>query len=235
MNRGGVFDSSALQQGVFTVQADPAAAQQRRQHLQATRAVKVVARQHARFAGAETQLQQLLPAQFQPGESWNILSAGDIDALSYVRHIMHGDRFEAVILACWAISRPAIEFLAERHQAGAIKRIDAYVGDIMPRDRPDLHTLLCDLVGTVGGRVLAFKNHAKLWMFLRADGHAVTMQTSANPNYNRRCEQTVITASAELAACWKEWFDAIALPTPTFPNWTPYAWPGTEAQRAQTH
>jgi hypothetical protein len=87
MDRGEVFDSSALQAGVFTVQADPDKARKARQRLQATVAKRHKARQHARFASADAQLRAILPARFRAGESWHILSARDIDALSYVKHI----------------------------------------------------------------------------------------------------------------------------------------------------
>jgi hypothetical protein len=222
-----VFDSAALlsQPGVFTVEADPEAARAARERLQSSVAVKAKARQHARFASADQQLASMLPARFKGGEVWHVLSNGDIDALSYVKHIMAGERFEAVLLSCWAISRPAIEFLQAEFTAARVKRIDAYVGDIMPRDRPELHHMLCSLVQAAAGRVVPFKNHSKLWIFLGSRRRAVVMQTSANPNYNKRVEQTVITANAALAGVYKAWFDALAIPAPTFPNWTPHGWP----------
>ena len=226
MDRGGVFDSSALtsESGVFSVPPDHAALQRARQQMQRSVAVRVKARMHARFAHAQSELQALLPPTFAAGDSYSVLSNGDIDALSYVRHIMTHEQFAAVVFACWAISRPAIEFLAEQHDRGHLQRVDAYVGEIMPRDRPALHTMLCDLVRRTGGRVVAMRNHAKVWMFLGARRAAVVMQTSANPNYNRRIEQTCIQRSAAIARAYKTAFDAIDLPTPNFPSWTPYAW-----------
>jgi len=224
MDRGEVFDSSAIQAGVFTVHADPEEARKARERLQSTVAKRHRARQHARFASADAQLQHLLPARFQSDETWHVLSNGDIDALSYVKHIFSHDTFDAIVVACWAISRPAIEWLQAMFDAGRLRRVDAYVGEIMPRDRPDLHHMLCSLVGATGGRVIAFKNHAKLWLFLADDGRAVTLETSANPNYNKRVEQTVISASPAVAELYKAWFDKLDLPAPTFPNWTPYGW-----------
>lgn len=235
MDRGGYFDSSALDAGTFTVQPDADAAISHRRHVRASIAQRTVARQHARFASAEAQLAEMLPARFHSGEVWNILSNGDIDALSYVKHIMRAADFDAVILACWAISRPAIEFLEQEVQAGRIKRLDAYCGDIMPRDRPDLYTQLCTIVAATAGRAVAFKTHAKIWLFLRADGSCTVMQTSANPNYNKRTEQTVISADPATAATYKSWFDALDLPAPTFPDWHPHVWPPAQAHRAQAH
>ena len=235
MDRGEVFDSSALQEGVFTVQADPAEAVLARQRLQASVSRRHKARQHARFVAAEDRLAALLPATFDADDTWHVLSSGDIDALSYVKHIRAGEPFSAVILACWAISRPAIEYLQAEFDAGRLCRVDAYVGDIMPRDRPDLHHMLCSLVAATGGRVIAFKNHAKAWLFLSDAGRAVVMETSANPNYNRRVEQTVISASPEVADVYKRWFDALDLPAPTFADWKPHAWPPAKADSATRH
>jgi hypothetical protein len=218
-----------MQAGVFEVKPDPEAARAHRLLARKSVAQRTVARQHARFIDAEERLGQLLPARFEAGESWNVLSAGDIDALSYVKHIMAGERFTTLVFACWAISRPAIEFLQTRIQGHGLQHIDAYVGDIMPRDRPDLHTMLCTLIGTIHGRCIAFKNHAKLWLFLGPNGRAVVMQTSANPNYNRRTEQTVITCDAAVAQVYKQWFDRLDLPAPTFPNWTPNGWTPAQA------
>lgn len=227
MEGGVVFDASWLKESGMceTVQPDPEHVAQARQRRQRSMAVKVKARQHARFVGAASELAELLPATFDPGDSWHVVSNGDLDALSFVKHVRQAALYQTLILSSWAISMPAIEYMAAEHAAGRLSRVDAYVGEIMPRDRMNQYAALCALVSATGGRVMTLRTHAKVWLLLADDGSAVTIETSANANYNKRIEQTVLTGSPSVAVMYKHFLDALDVPTPTFPNWVPHGWP----------
>ena len=209
---------------------DPVAVLASRERRQRSAAAIVQSRQHARFAHASDELGSLLPPAFDPGATYHVISNGDIDALSFAKHVLAGAAFDALILSSWAVAMPAIEYLQSQVNAGRLRRIDAYVGEIMPRDRPHLYAALCALVAATSGRVMVLRNHAKAWMFLADDGRCTVIETSANANYNKRIEQSVISAAPQVAATYKLFFDALDVPTPTFPDWTPHGWPPAAAQ-----
>ena len=52
----------------------------------AARAARAAHRMQVRRAKAEAQLAEILPDRFEPGDSWHIISHGDIDAQSYLTH-----------------------------------------------------------------------------------------------------------------------------------------------------
>ena len=52
------------------------------------RATKSANRHHMRRATAEATLKEILPAVIEPGDSWHVVSRGDIDSLSYLRHVL---------------------------------------------------------------------------------------------------------------------------------------------------
>lgn len=225
MRGGVVFDSSALKADFCQVLVpDVAKIPLARAQRQRSAATRVRARQNARFAQAESELVTLLPRTFAADECWHVISNGDIDALSYAKHVMAGARFDAILLSSWAVSMPAIEWLQVQFNAGAVRRIDAYVGEIMPRDRINQYSALTALVSAAGGRVMTLRTHAKIWVFLADDGRCVSVETSANANYNKRIEQACITAAPEVCGLFKRFLDGLDKPTPTFPGWAPYPW-----------
>lgn len=84
---------------------DFAAAEQTRasDQRQAT-ALRTRARINARRAKSEAHLAEILPAQIDDGDAWHVLSAGDVDSLSYLAHLLKTQRMDYVMLSTWCMA-----------------------------------------------------------------------------------------------------------------------------------
>lgn len=219
-----MFDASALKDGdyTFALVPDEAARTAAKKRKQAAMAKRIEAKTTARFSDAEQRLAEILPAEFSAGESWHIMSNGDIDALSFARHVLKSSSWDYLLLSSWTVSMSAIEDFQAWVSAGKLHRIDAYVGEIMATDREKQLQQLTAVCAATDGRTLFFRNHAKVWVFL-AKNDGLVIETSANANMNKRSEQTVITRSLELAEFYRTQFDRIVEDKRNkFPDWTPW-------------
>jgi hypothetical protein len=239
MDRGGVFDASDLQAGVFTLAGDPDVIAARQAERVQSRAIRLSHRVRTARAKAETELATLLPPRIARGDTWHILSGGNIDALSYLQHILAAGPFDEAILSSWCMSIEDVKQLAAWLQSGQLHRLDVYVGEIFPSQYAAAFELLCQTVRdhAHGGRVAVFRNHSKVTV---AASHArreyLVIESSANLNTNPRTEQTAITHSRKLAQFYADFFGSVKSFQRNFDNWQPpHAWPRTKAQRAQAH
>lgn len=103
------------------------------------RAMRARNRHIARRAKSEAVLSEILPTVIEPGDSWHVLSAGDVEQLE-----------------TWV-------------DEARIGRLDAYVGEIFPGQYAEAHERLCLLCRRTGGRVAVFKNHSKLFLARSGD------------------------------------------------------------------
>lgn len=184
------------------------------------RALRTAHRHIARRAKSEEVLHEILPPVIAPGESWHVLSAGDVDALSYLAHLLRETPMDHVILSTWCMARADVEQLLEWVDAAKIRCLDAYVGEIFPGQYADADELLRPLVRRTGGRVAVFRNHSKLFL-ARAGARAWVVESSANVNTNPRAENTTITADWELYQHYKAYLDGIRSFDRDFDDWTP--------------
>lgn len=168
-------------------------------------------RHHMRRATAEATLAEILPARFQPGESWHVMSRGDIDSLSYLRHVLAGVPYlEHVLLSTWCIARKDLEEIAAWIDAGRIEQFDLYAGEIFPSQYGDEYELMKTMCATYGCRLVIAKNHSKITLASNAaQACQIVIESSANVNTNPRIEQSTIHASAELHQFYLEFFSGI--------------------------
>lgn len=179
-------------------------------------------RRHARRATSEARLAEILPAEIEDGDAWHVLSQGDIDALSYLQHLLKTTRMDYVALSTWCMAMPDVEQLAAWLAAGTIGRLDAYVGEIFPNQYAAEYEALCAAVRTCNGRVAVYKNHSKLFL-CRSGARAWVIESSANINTNPRAENTVLTADRGLFDHHKAHLDGIRSFERNFDDWTPAA------------
>ena len=100
--------SSGLFDGFDAAQIGAIEAQLAADKLQdgVARATRARQRHELRRANAEKHLADILPARFDDGDSWHVISRGDIDALSYLRHALAGvSHFDHVLMSTWCIAR----------------------------------------------------------------------------------------------------------------------------------
>lgn len=184
------------------------------------RAMKTRSKIHARRAKSESQLQAILPTSIEDGDAWHVLSAGDIDSLSYAAHIIKHTPMDHVVFSTWCMAVPDVKQLAAWIDSGHIKRLDAYVGEIFPGSYGDEHQELCRIVRPTNGRVCVFRNHSKIFL-CRAGNRAWVIESSANINTNPRVENTVITASMELYRHHLDFFNGVKSFNKDFQDWKP--------------
>jgi len=185
-------------------------------------AAKTRNRIQARRANSEATLAEILPAEIEEGDTWHIMSQGDIDAMSYLAHLIKHSNMQYVAFSTWCMAMPDVEQIGDWLKTGRIDRVDAYVGEIFPNQYSEEHEALCATVRQHGGRVAVFKNHSKLFICQAKDGRAWVVESSANINTNPRAEQTAITADLKLFDFYKTYLDGIRSFSRDFDDWTPH-------------
>ena len=213
---------------LFAIEADfdPAAfelAEKRHAHEKRLAvAHRTRSRRLARRAASEATLASILPAEIEDGDAWHILSQGDIDALSYLEHLLKHTAMDYVALSTWCMAMPDVEALQGWLQNGRIGRLDAYVGEIFPGQYAAEYQALCEAVRPAHERVAVYRNHSKLFL-CRAGTRAWVVESSANINTNPRAENTCITADKSLFDHHKAYLDGIRSFERNFDDWKPAA------------
>lgn len=182
---------------------DTLAAGQARAHRRHTR-------HEMRRAKAEATLAEILPPRFEEGESWHVLSHGDIDALSYLRHALQATHFDFVLLSTWCI---ATEDMAELHawlDAGRIDDLTLCCGEIFPGSYTAEYQMALHLKEAYGTRLIIARNHSKVTLAANhADAYYLSIESSANVNTNPRVEQTAIHADRALHEFYRDFFHGL--------------------------
>lgn len=238
MNRGGVFEASDLDSGVFTLEPDAEAVAVRTKSRIEARAIRQSQRIQIARAKSEGELATLLPASIVRGDSWHVISGGNIDGLSYLQHLLAAHAFEHVILSTWCMALEDVKQIAGWLHSGRISRLDVYVGEIFPSQYAPAFELLSKTVreSGAGGRVAVFRNHSKVTIAAAHDrDEYIVIESSANLNTNPRTEQTAITHSRDLACFYADFYGAIRSFQHNFDDWTPHAWPLPKTDRAKGH
>lgn len=157
-------------------------------------------------------LEAMQYVKLQKGVSYNFITAGDVDSLSYLKIVLNQHTLDYVLASTWCMSAEDVLQLTQWVEEGAIKKLDLYVGEIFPnsyriewgmvkkfyKEHPEV------------GRVAVFKNHSKIYAgYNESEDFYFGIQTSANINTNPRTEQGCITIDRGLFEFYKEYFDGI--------------------------
>jgi len=175
------------------------------------KAMRRTSRIQTRRATAEKRLAEILPARFAAGDSWHVLSHGDIDSLSYVRHALAGvTHFDHVLMSTWCIAKADLDEIASWLDAGRIDQFDLYAGEIFPNQYSDEYEQMLAMCEIYGCRLVIAKNHSKVTLCENAaDGYRLAIESSANVNTNPRIEQTAIHCSDDLHSFYREFFHGL--------------------------
>lgn len=182
-----------------------------RQLLGATQAVRRTHRIHTRRVKNDEELARLVPTRLEPGESVHVLSTGDIDVLSFLRHLLGAaDHFEYVLVTTWRINRDDLEQLQAWLDAGRIETFDLIIDQRFGRLAPDEYALAQRIAADYGGSVTCCLNHSKVTLCAAPHaGQWLVIESSANVNTNRRLEQTAVHNSRELFDFYRQAFDRV--------------------------
>lgn len=170
---------------------------------------------------SEAALAREAPWHFEPFKAYHFISGGDVDALTYLRHILRQQRVEYVAMSTWCMSTKDAEEMAEWVRRGMIGRIDFYVGEIFKNGYRGCLDVLDGICKATGGRVARFRNHSKV-MAVFGERYCCAIEGSANIDTNPRTEQCVITTDPTLALWYKKFFDGIQDFDGRYPDWRPY-------------
>jgi len=194
--------------GLFRLEPDEIERQEESKRAQA------VARRRRRIetrrAKSEAALAEALPAAPEPGVSYHVISHGDVDSLSYLAWLVRVCApLDYAMLSTWCMAMPDVEQLAAWLDAGAIRWLDVYVGEIFLSQYPQEYARVADMLRAAGrGRMCVCRNHAKI-MLAAAGERRFTIESSANVNTNPRIEQTAVHDAPELFAHYKEFYDSL--------------------------
>jgi hypothetical protein len=145
-----------------------------------------------RRAFSELNLLENLEKDMQEGYSYHCISGGDVDSLSYLKHIIKQQNLDYCLFSTWCMADDDILQFEEWINAGKIKRLDAYCGEIFPGSYRKQWLALKETVAKCGGRVAIFKNHSKIYAGI-GEKFSFGIESSANINTNPRTENACIT------------------------------------------
>lgn len=161
-------------------------------------------------AHSETQLLDVLPKELVVGYTYNCITSGDVDALSYLKVILREQNLEHCLFSTWCMSAEDVLQIIEWQKEGRIKKLDSYLGEIFPNSYKVEYAMLkkhYDENPEIG-RICVFKNHSKIFAGI-GNKYAFGIQTSANINTNPRTENGSITIDNGIYNFYKEYYDGI--------------------------
>lgn len=170
---------------------------------------------------SESALDDVLPWHFEPGAAYHVISAGDVDSLTYLRHVVKQQRCDYVLLSTWCMAVHDASEMLEWVNRGFVGRFDFYVGEIFKNGYRGCRDVLFEICEKTNGRVARFRNHSKL-MCIFGERFDCVIESSANVDTNPRTEQTCVTVDSDLARFYKAYFDGINDFDGGFKQWQPW-------------
>lgn len=162
----------------------------------------------SRKAASEEALSRALDWHFREGDCYHCFSFGDVDALTYFKHVLRQQRVHYLALSTWCMAGEDVDDLRQWHRRGMLGRVDFYVGEIFPGSYPQVYDAALDFARECGGRLVVFRNHAKI-MAVVGERFDCLIESSANVNTNPRSENTVLTVDRQLVADYIELLNGI--------------------------
>lgn len=162
-----------------------------------------------RRAFSETKLLDAIKEfKFENGKSYNFITGGDVDSLSYLKAIIRAQHINYCLLSTWCMAAEDVFQLKEWMEQGKIDHLDCYLGEIFPSSYRIEYKMMKELMQHYNGRLVIFRNHSKIYAGY-GDKFPFAIQTSANINTNPRTEQGNITIDQGLYEFYREYFDGI--------------------------
>ena len=157
---------------------------------------------------SERQLEECLDWHAEKGCAYHVISAGDIDSLTFLKWVLRQQKAKKVYLSTWCMSLQDIEEVERWLELGVIGEVDWFVGEIFPGSYQSCYEAVERVCKKHGGRVAVYRNHSKVYA-IKGDRFNCVIESSANINTNPRAEQTVITIDDGLYNFYAEYFDGI--------------------------
>ena len=162
----------------------------------------------ARKAASEQALENALDWHFNHGDYYHCFSFGDVDSLTYFKHVLRQQKIKYAAISTWCMAGEDVNDLLSWHRRGMLGRVDFFVGEIFKGSYPDVYDTVVAALPELGGRLCVFRNHAKV-MAIKGERFDCLIESSANVNTNPRCENTVITVDSDLVNAYIKLFPEI--------------------------
>lgn len=162
----------------------------------------------SRKVASEAALSAQLDWHFREGDCYHCFSFGDVDSLTFFKHVLRQQRVHYLALSTWCMAGEDVDDLREWHRRGMLGRVDFYVGEIFPGSYPEVYDAVLEFLPECGGRLVVFRNHSKIMMVV-GERFDCLIESSANVNTNPRSENTVITVDRNLVRDYIDLFNGI--------------------------
>ncbi len=154
----------------------------------------------------------------EPDAIYCVITGGDIDQLSFLKHVLRQQSLKFCLLSSWCFGIEDVQEIGSWIEKGLIKRIDIYMGEIARASYAMCQRDLSAIAKRSGGRCAVFRNHSKV-ILCYGDRFDCAILSSANVNTNPRTENTTIICSREVCDFYKEYFDDIKAYNKDFDDW----------------
>ena len=173
-----------------------------------TTAIKRKNRHLTRRAKSEEVLRSVLPDYVDTGDSYHVISSGDVDSMSFMTFYMVNYTFDDVLISTWVIADSDIDNLIDLMKNGRIKKLKLCLGEIYPGTYPDEYSRLLKMRDEFNFQMVVARNHSKIMLMKNSDMDLV-IESSANVNTNPRMEQTAIHNDKGLYDFYNEFFAGV--------------------------
>ena len=173
-----------------------------------TTAIKRRNRHLTRRAKSEEVLRSVLPDYVDTGDSYHVISSGDVDSMSFMTFYMVNYTFDDVLISTWVIADSDIDNLVDLMKNGRIKKLKLCLGEIYPGTYPAEYSRLLKMRDEFNFQMVVARNHSKIMLMKNSDMDLV-IESSANVNTNPRMEQTAIHNDKGLYDFYNEFFAGV--------------------------
>lgn len=173
-----------------------------------TTAIKRRNRHLTRRAKSEEVLRSVLPDYVDTGDSYHVMSSGDVDSMSFMTFYMVNYTFDDVLISTWVIADSDIDNLIDLMKNGRIKKLKLCLGEIYPGTYPAEYSRLLKMRDEFNFQMVVARNHSKIMLMKNSDMDLV-IESSANVNTNPRMEQTAIHNDKGLYDFYNEFFAGV--------------------------
>lgn len=195
---------------------DPAEAVSKKAKRRTMACTELSQRYEYRRAFSEVRLLEAMKyVELREGFTYNFITGGDVDALSFLKIVMNRHSLDYLLLSTWVMNAEDILQVVTWYNSRRIKKLDMYLGEIFPGSYRVEGKMIKDFYAEhpEAGRVAVFRNHSKIFAGYNEsegdNGFYFGIQSSANICTNPRTEQASITVHRGIFDFYKEFFDGI--------------------------
>ena len=152
------------------------------------------------------------------GDCFHVLTAGDVDLMSFLNWATAGQKLDYLIISSWVVSAIHIAEIEEKVKKGYIKTVDFYASTICWRQFIYSYKAMEEVAQAHGGRVCIFNDHAKLLLGFGEKFNFI-VESSGNLQQNVRSENFTVTIDKQLPYYYKEILDSVKSWDNNFNDW----------------